>query len=102
MEIEMKIVTRARSIVIATVLFATAIAAEPGTTAQEKYTPAPENLKARTGFQDAKFGLFIHWGVYSVRSDGEWTMETRPITGKDYSKEPVFFNPSKFDPAAWG
>ncbi len=97
----MKIVTCARSIVIATVLFATAIAAEPGTTAQEKYTPTPENLKARTWFQDAKFGMFIHWGVYSVLSDGEWIMETRPINGKDYAKEPAFFNPIKFDPAAW-
>src|SRR5260370_35719535 len=102
MEMDMKIVRYARSIVLATVLFATAIAAEPGTTAQEKYTPTPENLKARTWFQDAKFGLFIHWGGYSVLSDGEWIMETRPINGKDYAKEPVFFNPLKFDPAAWG
>ena len=28
--------------------------------------PTPDNLEARTWFQDAKFGLFIHWGVYSV------------------------------------
>src|SRR5260370_18397864 len=101
MEKDMKIVRSARYIVLGTVLFATAIAAEPGTRAQEKYTPAPENLKARTWFQAAKFGLFIHWGVYSVLSDGEWIMETRPINGKDYAKEPAFFNPIKFDPAAW-
>jgi hypothetical protein len=29
-----------------------------------KYVPSPENLQAREWFQDAKFGLFIHWGVY--------------------------------------
>src|SRR5215471_18603878 len=69
--------------------------------AQEAYTPTPENLKARTWFQDAKFGLFIHWGVYSVLGDGEWIMETRPINRTDYSKLPNFFNPTKFDPAAW-
>ena len=28
-----------------------------------QYTPAPENLKAREWFQDARFGMFIHWGV---------------------------------------
>ena len=67
----MKIVTRLRSIVIATALLATAIAADPGATAQENYTPTPENLNARTWFQDAKFGMFIHWGVYSVLGDGE-------------------------------
>src|SRR5256884_4932844 len=37
-------------------------------------------------FQDAKFGLFIHWGVYSVLGDGEWVMETRPINRTDYAK----------------
>ena len=26
------------------------------------YAPAPENLQARTAFQDAKFGIFLHWG----------------------------------------
>ena len=35
------------------------------------YVPAAENLKARVEFQDAKFGMFIHWGVYSVLGDGE-------------------------------
>ena len=40
--------------------------------AQTDYQPAPENLKARREFQDAKFGMFIHWGVYSVL--GSWRM----------------------------
>src|SRR5216684_3023725 len=101
MEMDMKIATRARSIVIAAALFATAFAAGPGATAQEKYTPTPANLEARTWFQDAKFGMFIHWGVYSVLGDGEWIMETRPINRTDYAKVPAFFNPIKFDPAAW-
>src|SRR6516164_1835024 len=65
------------------------------------YQPTAENLKARAWFQDAKFGLFIHWGVYSVLGDGEWVMETRPINRADYAKLPNFFNPMKFDPAAW-
>jgi len=72
-----------------------------GAAAQEGYTPSAENLKAREWFQDAKFGMFIHWGVYSVLGDGEWVMETRPINGADYAKLPNFFNPTKFDPAAW-
>lgn len=101
MEMDMKIATRARSIVIATALFATALAAGPAATAQEKYTPTPANLETRTWFQDARFGMFIHWGVYSVLGDGEWIMETRPIHRTDYAKVPAFFNPIKFDPAAW-
>ena len=43
-------------------------------TAQSAYQPSPENLQARREFQDMKFGMFIHWGVYSVPGDGEWVI----------------------------
>ena len=68
---------------------------------QEGYAPAPENLKAREWFQDARFGLFIHWGVYSLLADGEWVMNNRKIPAADYEKLPAFFNPIAFDPAEW-
>jgi len=77
------------------------LASSSAVSAQQTYTPAPENLKARVWFEDAKFGLFIHWGVYSGLGDGEWVMETRPINRADYAKLPNFFNPRQFDPAAW-
>ena len=91
---------RLRPVCSATILCAV-LAGFSSASAQETYTPAPENLKARAWFQDAKFGLFIHWGVYSVLGDGEWVMETRPINRADYAKLPNFFNPRQFDPAAW-
>jgi alpha-L-fucosidase len=69
--------------------------------AQAGYTPTAENLKAREWFQDAKFGLFIHWGVYSVLGDGEWVMNNRGIDKKSYEKLPAFFNPIKYDPKEW-
>ncbi len=47
--------------------------------AQSGYVPAPANLQARQWFQDAKFGLFIHWGVYSVRGRAEWVLYTDKI-----------------------
>jgi alpha-L-fucosidase len=69
--------------------------------AQWKYEPSPENLKNREWFQNAKFGLFIHWGVYSVLGDGEWVMNNEQIPIKAYEKVPAFFNPTQFDPHAW-
>ncbi len=51
-----------------------------------QYKPAAENLKNREWFQDAKFGLFIHWGVYSVLGDGEWVMNNQQIPIKAYEK----------------
>lgn len=71
------------------------------TNAQTAYTPSPENLKAREWFQDARFGLFIHWGVYSVLGDGEWVMYQQGIDKQTYEKVPGFFNPVKYDPKAW-
>ncbi len=70
-------------------------------TAQSGYQPSPANLEARRWFQDAKFGLFIHWGVYSVLGDGEWVMNNKKIRITEYEKLPAQFNPTEFDPAEW-
>jgi alpha-L-fucosidase len=70
-------------------------------TSQTAYTPTAANLEARRWFQDARFGMFIHWGVYSVLSDGEWVMNNRGIKIADYEKLAPQFNPTKFDPAEW-
>lgn len=34
------------------------------------YIPTPENIKARQEFQDNKFGIFLHWGIYSMTAQG--------------------------------
>ncbi len=60
-------------------------------------------------FSDAKFGLFIHWGIYSVLGgewngksySGEWIMEQAKIPAAEYEKIAGQFNPVKFDPAEW-
>ncbi len=90
---------RVAQVVMPVLLFALAAAAPAA--AQSAYTPAAENLKAREWFQQAKFGLFVHWGVYSVLGDGEWVMNNQKIPIKDYEKLPAFFNPEQFDPAEW-
>jgi alpha-L-fucosidase len=69
--------------------------------AQQEYQPTPENLKAREWFQQARFGLFIHWGVYSIPGDGEWVMNVQQIPIKTYEKIPGFFNPTQFDAKEW-
>ena len=68
---------------------------------QEKYTPTKENIEAREWFQDARFGLFIHWGVYSVLGDGEWVMNNQNISIKEYEKLSTFFNPVYFNAEEW-
>jgi len=52
-------------------------------------------------FRQAKFGMFIHWGVYSVLGEGEWVMNNRKISVANYEKLPPDFNPTDFNAAEW-
>jgi alpha-L-fucosidase len=69
--------------------------------AQARDAVPAERLAARRWFSDAKFGLFIHWGVYSQLAAGEWVMHNRKIAVGDYEWLATTFNPTKFDAAAW-
>jgi alpha-L-fucosidase len=69
--------------------------------AQDPYVPSSENRAAREWFQDAKFGLFIHWGISSLLMDGEWVMENRGIRVAEYEAIAAHFNPTRFDAEAW-
>ena len=72
-----------------------------GVGAQSSYEPSAQNLAARQWFQDARFGMFIHWGVYSVLADGEWVMNNRGLAVQDYEKLAPQFDPIEFNPAEW-
>jgi alpha-L-fucosidase len=71
--------------------------------AQDKpgYTPSATNLASRETFQDMKFGLFIHWGIYSELGDGEWVMHNKNIPYNNYKRLADFFNPQAFNAKEW-
>ena len=69
--------------------------------AQENYVPSKENLASRKWFEEAKFGLFIHWGAYSVLGEGEWVMSVKNIDVQTYEKLSTFFNPTAYDAEKW-
>jgi alpha-L-fucosidase len=62
-------------------------------------------------WREARFGMFIHWGIYSVPAGvwqgkpvgnaGEWIMNTGKIPVADYQALPKQFDPTKFDADAW-
>jgi alpha-L-fucosidase len=68
---------------------------------QTTYQPSAENLSARKWFDSARFGMFIHWGAFSVPGDGEWVMNNRNITVAEYSRLQTIFNPVRFDAKKW-
>ena len=52
-------------------------------------------------FGQARFGMFIHWGLYSIPARGEWVMHRERIPAEEYSKLAKKFNPKKFDADVW-
>ncbi|MGN0068891.1 MAG: alpha-L-fucosidase [Prevotella sp.] len=57
--------------------------------------------EARSHFQDLKFGIFLHWGIYSMLADGEWVMWNRRIGRDEYAHLPAGFCPSLFNAEEW-
>ena len=56
---------------------------------------------------DAKFGMFIHWGLYAVPARGEWYMEQAAVPIDDYRKyafdqgDGVYFDAKDYHPTEW-
>ncbi|HEU0293009.1 MAG TPA: alpha-L-fucosidase [Anaerolineales bacterium] len=59
---------------------------------------SPEGLK---WFQDSRFGMFIHWGLYSILARGEWVMHNEKIPVPEYEPLVQQFNPVKFNADEW-
>jgi alpha-L-fucosidase len=93
---------------LAVIMVLTANASDVPTVVPE--TTAHRNRRMEW-FNEARFGMFIHWGVYSVpagqwqgkpaRSGGEWIMETEKIPVSEYEKFAPQFNPVKFNAKEW-
>jgi alpha-L-fucosidase len=88
-------------LIVLTILPAIAIAQSPSVPATD-----PQRMD---WFNDARFGMFIHWGVYSVpageygdgKNHAEWIQLTAKIPNAEYEKYAAQFNPIKFDAKSW-
>ena len=69
----------------------------------------PAEARRLAWFRDAKFGMFIHWGLYSVPAGewegvtdyAEWFMMSTHMPARQYAQFASRFNPVRFDPRAW-
>src|SRR5262245_33865167 len=113
--------TRKPSFLTTILVFAiTCVGVIPTRTAAEhamlSYEPPPleprtERDRRRKWWREARFGMFIHWGLYAVPAGeyrgqrstriGEWIMEWANIPRADYEKFTAQFNPVKFNAAEW-
>ena len=106
--------TKQLSIAITAALAAVAILSSSCGRAEKTAAPATEpelTAAALDRFDDMKFGMFIHWGLYAipagewkgkyVRGIGEWIMFREQIPVKEYEQLAAQFNPVKFSGDEW-
>lgn len=66
-----------------------------------KHKSESRNTDALQAWQDMKFGMFIHWGLYALLERGEWVMFNEQIDVDEYRKLMDRFTAERFDPAEW-
>ena len=67
-----------------------------------EYVKMYEQRQQRTEwFRDARFGMFIHWGIYAIPARGEWVRSAEEMSIEDY--QPFFenFDPVDYNPGEW-
>ena len=67
----------------------------------EEYRFNKQDYDRRTAwFREARFGLFLHWGLYAIPARGEWVRSNERMPEEEYM--PFFreFSASRFDPKA--
>lgn len=86
------------------------VTVETGAAIVDDKGETPAQRQARMAWwHEAKFGLFIHWGVYAVPAGkygdqtgyGEWIMNSAKIPVATYHEFAARFNPVKYDPEKW-
>ncbi|AFK86286.1 MULTISPECIES: alpha-L-fucosidase [Thermoanaerobacterium] len=61
----------------------------------------PKKAKSINWFTNARFGMFIHWGLYAIPARGEWVRSQERISNEDYEIYFREFNPTNYDPKKW-
>lgn len=64
------------------------------------YVPSEDVRKSQREFAADRFGIFIHWGIYSMFGQGEWYLNYGPLA-TEYAKAARGFYPADFDAAEW-
>jgi alpha-L-fucosidase len=68
---------------------------------KEDMTPPPEHERRIQWWREAKFGMFIHWGLYSLLGRHEWAMEVEGIPVSEYGEMAKKFKPQPNAARAW-
>src|SRR5438477_11976524 len=102
--------TRARTAGVVVMALA-AVVVVTGAQVPATRPPDPVREKRLEWFRDAKYGLFIHWGLYAIPAGewqgkrslglGEWIMNRSQVPVREYEKLAARFNPVSYKPDDW-
>ena len=67
----------------------------------QDYQPSRENLENRRQFAKDRFGIFLHWGIYSLYAQGEWYLQDANLDRNEYAKAANAFYPHNFNAEEW-
>ena len=71
-----------------------------GLPTKAQYVPSDDNLQARKEFEESRFGIFLHWGIYSMFAQGEWYLNDN-LNKDEYAKAASGFYPIRFNARQW-
>lgn len=77
-----------------------ALKAQTESTTRNHYRPSAEVIESQKEFAADRFGIFLHWGIYSMFAQGEWYLNYGPLHS-EYSKAAGGFYPAQFDAHQW-
>lgn len=60
-----------------------------------------ERTERTKWYLDARFGMFIHWGLYAIPARGEWVRTNERMTKEEYNRYFDEFDPQEYNPKEW-
>ncbi len=84
------------------IVFLTVIISHFSLSQNKIWNETPEQKKERLSWwTEARFGMFIHWGLYAQAARHEWVKNRERMTNEEYQKYFEIFNPDLFNPSEW-
>ncbi len=84
------------------IVFLTVIISQFSQSQNKIWNETPEQKKERLSWwTEARFGMFIHWGLYAQAARHEWVKNRERMTNEEYQKYFEIFNPDLFNPSEW-
>lgn len=83
------------------ILFLMLLSTSQLTIAQLPRETDEQKMQRMKWWTDARFGMFIHWGLYALPARHEWVKNHERMTNDDYQKYFEVFDPDLYNPKEW-